>query len=498
MSGMGARNTFSSGSIVAAARASEQDVSKLGLLVRHLGRGLTTGPGEPPQRLEGRCRSAAVTMDEPLLLALPDDALLAVLAFLPPRQLLDCRVLCRRLRDLCLHADLWRRVSLTRWRRRCLWRAALRLAPCLRELDLCDTDDLADAAAEVAATACVVAKLSLNVASDRDVAMAATIVEKMSALGGLTGFSLFVNDYYYGTVFDLDPLLAAVNNVSHLTHLEIQNEFESAALLSSCADLEGSPSVKRLSYTSSTEDTLLEALLETHASTLEHLHLDTEHVPVSALKELPKLRSLTCELQPTEDVSGLKALPSLASLDFSWEVSGSPGALELLGEAPHLRKVSVPCSGPKPSAPLVALAASPSARQLESLRILTRSKDVSKHVIAALPKFPSLRDLALIVHSRRLEDFLQAVSPATASSLSMLVLFTAGEVCRHALLHGAAVEGLLGRNPRLHLRVLNSGGCSEEADCEWCRLGCHTDLRAAYAAHCRGEDCPKDCHRWTC
>ncbi|XP_034233208.1 uncharacterized protein LOC117640623 [Thrips palmi] len=123
-------------------------------------------------------------MEQSLLLALPDDALLAVLAFLPPRQLLSCRVLCRRLRDLCLHPDLWRRVRVLRWKDHDLWRSAFRLAPCLRELDI-SGNHLRGAASEVSRTSCVVAKLTLSVATTHEVTFATAIVEKVSALGGL-------------------------------------------------------------------------------------------------------------------------------------------------------------------------------------------------------------------------------------------------------------------------------------------------------------------------
>ncbi|XP_034244700.1 uncharacterized protein LOC117647185 [Thrips palmi] len=46
------------------------------------------------------------------LLDLPDDALLAVLAYLSRAELLGCRVVCRRLRDLCLHRHLWKSAAI--------------------------------------------------------------------------------------------------------------------------------------------------------------------------------------------------------------------------------------------------------------------------------------------------------------------------------------------------------------------------------------------------
>lgn len=62
-------------------------------------------------RLFLAARSASDTM--PSLGALPDDELLHVLSMLTPRELLGCRRVCRRWRDLALHPVLWGRIHLS-------------------------------------------------------------------------------------------------------------------------------------------------------------------------------------------------------------------------------------------------------------------------------------------------------------------------------------------------------------------------------------------------
>ncbi|XP_034231511.1 uncharacterized protein LOC117639745 [Thrips palmi] len=82
------------------------------------------------------------------LLFLSDDTLLAVLAYLPIRELFSLRTVCRRLRDLCVKRDLWRHA---RVEGKGLVRAALALAPCLGLLDVA-VEPLGDIASFVRST----------------------------------------------------------------------------------------------------------------------------------------------------------------------------------------------------------------------------------------------------------------------------------------------------------------------------------------------------------
>lgn len=57
---------------------------------------------------EASAESAAESVESTTLEALPDDAMLAVLSYLSPAQLLEARTVCRRWRRLALHPHLWR------------------------------------------------------------------------------------------------------------------------------------------------------------------------------------------------------------------------------------------------------------------------------------------------------------------------------------------------------------------------------------------------------
>lgn len=92
-----------------------------------------------------------------------------------------------------------------------MWRAALRLAPCLRAMDLCGVD-LQAAASVLSSSTCVVAKLKLDVMKYESEALAAAIIHKISALGGLTELELRI----YNITIREDPLLSTVYGVNHL------------------------------------------------------------------------------------------------------------------------------------------------------------------------------------------------------------------------------------------------------------------------------------------
>ncbi|XP_034231837.1 uncharacterized protein LOC117639910 [Thrips palmi] len=445
-------------------------------------------------------------MDQSLLLALPDDALLAVLAFLPPRELFKCRVLCRRLRDLCLHADLWRRVRLPT----CdpTLRAALRLAPCLREVlwyYLGATAPWAeDEDPELSRSACVVARLKLYVNNMNELRASAAVL-KQSSLGGVKELVLTFFPNYCGaaTRWKTFQLVSAINQVNHLYSLQIKI-FSKDALLEpwfAVVGMVGVSSLKKLSYASPSYDFYLEYLLKTHAATLEDVHLDLTHIPVSSLKLLLNLRTLSFETDSGDDLSELENLPNLSSLKFGLNCTFSTGGLKLLRRAPRLRSVSVPCADPDPTAPLLALAASPSALILETLHLDgLPSSSLLGHMAAALPQFPALRTLSMVISFQYKEvdlaDFVRAVSPTTAPRLTMLALqLTPPEgVCPQAWIHGPSIRDLLQRNPSLHLRALLLP--CYYVNCSWCLWDLRETRQAVLGAHARQAGCPPDCYRW--
>ncbi|XP_034246898.1 uncharacterized protein LOC117648502 [Thrips palmi] len=440
-------------------------------------------------------QSVASTMDQSLL-DLPDDVLLAVLAYLSPVELLACRVLCRRLRDLCLHRELWKTAHVRSVvGDRGVARAALRLAPCLRRVFF---GDLGPISSLVASTECAVTELSVLVRLDTEVAPATAIVQKFATLGGLKSLDLLLGmSLEIDTAYDL---LEAVYRLTCLRELKI----------SVCQNSElGDPrrdgarvrsSLVKLSY-SRFQDPFLELLLTTHGATLEEVALLTgDSLPVNLLAAMPRLRSLTChmsnELVYSHGLSRLETLHLNASDRFF-----TPNALEFFRRAPNLRTVSFSVPRQDPASPLQALAASPSARVLEVLNLRWGAPHLMDLTWLAgfIPRFPSLRSLSLDTSLLRvdLDGLLQSVTPTSAPSLTALRMTSSG--CPHAWLHRSAVQELLTRNARLHLHV--GGDIPRQCSCEWCSRGCHAGLRGtlsrrAMASHRRTAGCPSGCCMW--
>ncbi|XP_034256593.1 uncharacterized protein LOC117654265 isoform X2 [Thrips palmi] len=433
------------------------------------------------------------------LLALPDDALVRVLALLPPRELFRLRLVCRRLRDLSLHPDVWRSVGLSGGDKGLL-QAALRLAPCLREVTLLSSY-LQAAACTIANTKCVVTNLTLFVRTQLDAAWATAIVLRFSTLGGLREISL---DLLGAAPEALPPLLRMVYGVQDLCELTVWILSDTSQLPSFLwSDMEPRPSLTKLKYKGAASDPFLCFLLRTHASTLQHVVLFlADGLPTSLLGSMPRLHSLTC--RPTDDLSQLKSLSNLDTLrlmDPEVQDVPCPGTVDFLLQGPRLRHVvfsfepNCPILG---AALLEALAQSPSAPVLESLFL----DGVQDSLVApSLHRFPSLRALALELDAMPSDDFFRAVSPASTPRLATLQLVPHG--CPHAWLHDPAVQDVLARNAGLHLRLSGPPTLEDDCACRWCLWRCHRDelrthagLQSAFSAHTRRPGCPRDCRRW--
>ncbi|XP_034231825.1 uncharacterized protein LOC117639909 isoform X1 [Thrips palmi] len=435
-------------------------------------------------------------MDESLLLALPEDVLLAVLAHLSARELFGCRVLCRRLRDVCLHPALWRRLSLPAACHKGVVRAALRLAPCLLRVQWTGAD-LDTFASMVSETSCVVEKLFAIVHSPNDVPLATSIVQKLSGLGGLKTLRLVLNGIAADTLL---PLLGTVYTVNDLRVLHIWIDSDPPVTLSSSwCDTGRNPTLRELMYSAPTVDSFLEVLLVTHAATLEKVILSkVGSVPVHLLNVMPRLRSLSCP--PNEALVQL-AVPTLREVTFrAMHMKAYPaGALAFL-EASQLGDVTLFLSKESPAAPVQALARSRSAHLVRKLN-LRWTPHVLDLVAPSLPCFVALQDLT--VDSEPTNGFLQAVTPASLPCLTKLVVNCFGP-CTHAWLHDPATQDVLIRNPRLHLRLSDVAVVPtlDVCTCPWCRWGCHSQLwttrhglGSAFSSHSREPGCPADCYQ---
>lgn len=300
-----------------------------------------------------------------------DDVLLAVLSYLNPRELLSCRTVCRRLRGLCLHKDLWRHVVVGSWHKSgeaAAPPAALKLAPCLGLVrgggDI--VEPISTLAHFVAGSACVVAGLTLTIWNLHEIAPATAVILKHAAQGGLKNLSLAIA-YLEGE--DVTTLLKAAYNTHGLERLCIQGKH----LPDTWCEKEVLPCLSELVYVSERMDPFLLLLLKTHAATLEEVFLlgMEEDIPVSLLASMPSLRRLQCS--PSEDMPLLLSLPlQVVALQVPSDEPFPEGALKFLGQASQLRSVSFYggfsfgfCENP--GAVLQALSTSFSARLLETL-----------------------------------------------------------------------------------------------------------------------------------
>ncbi|XP_034240658.1 uncharacterized protein LOC117644950 [Thrips palmi] len=424
-------------------------------------------------------------MDESQLLSLPDDALLAVLAFLPSRELFSLRVLCRRLRDMCLHPDLWRRRALrdveyldgNDYEQEVgLLRAVLRLVPCIGRLAGC-VEDFAFMVSMVPTTSCVIAELAFTIYENE--ALATKILHTVHSLGGLKTLDVYLN-------LDLSTACTEVLNticsLQGLRELKICFGDSETLLLGPCLGLEVEPSLTKLRYfemissqrSGGGSDPFLISFLETHAATLEEVDLPgfIDEVVCSLLGKLPKLRSLAC--------------------------SPDPVALDFVRQSSQLRSVLFYTSELS-SAALQALTESRSASLLEAVGVSSLGFDPDLMALAGcLPRFPVLRELSL--KAAPTVDFLRALTPTSAPRLTKLSL-RCDKKCLQAWLHDIPIQDLLQRNPRLHLQVWKSYGCSEEyacrsstrCDCSFCEKEKSRGRRSWFSLHRRTADCPPGC-----
>ncbi|XP_034253481.1 uncharacterized protein LOC117652571 [Thrips palmi] len=431
-------------------------------------------------------------MDKFTLLSLPDDVLLAVLAHLPARELFSCRVVCVRLRDLCLHRELWRTV---RVRDSGVVRAALRLAPCIGEVWLSWANPLAPLPRP--RTACVVEELHVSVEARRDVPLAVNTVQHLGAGGGVRKLDISME---FIPAKKMMPLLKAVCGIKGLQELTVDVRYsdEPAAFF---RQQQAEPSLTKLVYQSQSADPFLVLLLKTHAATLQEVRLaGLQDLPAALLAGVPGLRTLHCA--PRDDLPLLLTLANLQSIvltDLKRNVT-PPGARDFLAQASHLRSVALHLTPAVSKSLLLALGRSRSAGLVESIVVATVLDLALEDLVVVLRRFPSLRSFDTLYLSA--DSLLKAISPESAPSLTTLSVVPRAS-CLHSSIHQDAVLDLLLRNPRLHLRlypptVLHLDVCP----CEWCVKGCHKELKApfgllrlAFSSHRRGAGCPRGCYQ---
>ncbi|XP_034231764.1 uncharacterized protein LOC117639899 isoform X3 [Thrips palmi] len=307
------------------------------------------------------------------LATLPEDELLRVLGFLGTKELLQCRAVCRRLRDLALHPSLWRSRSLGSLITRIhieLVATTLRLAPCLDKLYL--RMDMRAHPHEfgtlLVSTNCAIRCLGVSMSLSNGL-YTAMALERQAALGRLNAVTVTLCRDYTGDSYDdsskysseLRLLLNKILHTQGLASVEVKvsgypgiETFpqELCLLKAAKGDVHVPPSLRRLVYEPGLDDEAnLTSYLQWHASTLQsvnaclqtrrncalsfvswpdnsylqrvvHFSTDHPHAAVTPLLcSLPHLRELQCGF--LENMPALLQCSELKSLHLFVNVDDS-------------------------------------------------------------------------------------------------------------------------------------------------------------------------------
>ncbi|XP_052120227.1 uncharacterized protein LOC113206979 isoform X2 [Frankliniella occidentalis] len=251
---------------------------------------------------------------------LPDDALLEVLLWLPPEDLLACRLVCKRLGTLAMHPHVWRRKCCSVSAASCAC-PVLRLAPCLGLLQV--TLPLKNCL-HLYTTRCAVSRLDLLV--DKYMKDAALIIHRQSFLLRLKSVTVTLGQYRVGQYLTFDAgvaiLFTTLASTCGLTYLKVRAEFGSGL---------------SFDMTQSLQSIAVPSSIKTFIFEVGHALSQTYIVRRAALWALALL-------------SVLPRLPALQELSLDWHTD------ELLRginptTAPALRILSLHCGAVRPCTP---------------------------------------------------------------------------------------------------------------------------------------------------
>ncbi|XP_052127440.1 uncharacterized protein LOC127750277 isoform X4 [Frankliniella occidentalis] len=395
---------------------------------------------------------------------LPDDAVVEVLRHLGDEDLLKCRLVCRRLRDLVMLPSVWRHVRVET--PSCL---VLCRMPRLASLRV----DVIGGCNHLLTTSCAVRELVLyckdDDAEDSDRKM--QIMVAQASLGQLKRLKLDL-DYFYSGALLPSVWLRTIASVSGLEFLEVGVD----APLGNGYSIQPAhmaSSLKTFLCTAHNDiDVFVNCILATHAATLEEfsamawIHsFDTARL----LSGMPNLRSVSCKILP-----GMDALVECRSLrdlevilDCGWEYDDTDddeirGIVELLRRANQLRSVCLSRETHTEEvidfiAEMVEALGSSGQMGVEKLFIgLSFASEPDVHLpvqmslLGALPMLPALRELKVDWES---DELLQAITPETAPSLRSLSITTPLMTRIEDWLLKTSTRRLLTQNPSLHVRA---------------------------------------------
>ncbi|XP_026272803.2 uncharacterized protein LOC113202668 [Frankliniella occidentalis] len=412
---------------------------------------------------------------------LPDDVIVVVLQYLPVKDVLDCRLACKRLCILALHWDVWRHRSLEDDNPHA--GAVLHLAPCLDKLTV--TGRVPTLA--VTSTRCAVAGLKLHGGAALDAPEYALAVRNQESLGRLRRLELETTSI---GLRHADALVRTVASCSFLESIDVVGwlpDVTHPVVL-------GPPRPSLTNFRcplNSHSISFVDTILAGHAATLEKVDLldvytseETRTRTANLLGAMPRLRSLRCSdrLWGLQDVAECKTLTRVHIMIHGDVYGKVETVAKLLRRAKQLRSVHLEngrsseyCSV---SAVLVEALASAGRFHLEEL-LLEEFDDV-RPLLRALPSLPALRHLDLYADSAEEpnDELLESITPATAPALRLLEIGEVTQRCPHAWIHGAAVKATLAENPSLHILLwyTNRDKCVPQ-DCEACVTGCHREIK---------------------
>lgn len=493
------------------------------------------------QRQEGLLDSAPPTVDlqgtgehhtEMTLATLPEDELLRVLRCLETRQLLLCRGVCRRLRDLALHPSLWRSRSLDLGITASveLVAATLRLAPCLRtlSLDMGSQDLYVRLGTLLVSTNCAIGRLKLELAA-RGGLFAAMILVRQAALGRLNAVSVTLRPTeHVDSSVELRLLLDQLLHTPGLTSVQVKYLFDSfhfekfpdQPCLPKAAkcDVPVPASLRRLVYDPAFKDGNMTFYLRWHADTLQVVHLGAVHPHAGVtplLCSLPHLRDLQCAL--LENMPALLQCPKLKSLNLVLNVDKStrpllPGVQQFIRMAvTRLETLTLKYPSGDVCADAVNLVlsiAGPSQGAQPALRKFSLDYEDG---LAWVPQ-PQLPPLAAVLHRLRnlvtldlcgphTPSFLDAMDGKVLPSLQRLCVYLVeddwGGGCPHEWAHAEEARALLRRYPRLHLQLDTNhpSAADDDEPCTFCsENNCHDFDNSTHTlfSHPVGEHCSQD------
>ncbi|XP_026285045.1 uncharacterized protein LOC113211025 [Frankliniella occidentalis] len=418
---------------------------------------------------------------------LPADVLVAVMQFLPVKDVLACRLVCKELADLALCGDVWRHRQLAGDHSRAS--AVLRLAPRLDEVFVHRRTLLA-----MTTTKCAVSKLTLladlswfycSARHDARFPLYAEAVRNQEALGRLRQLTLRSDMRLMNQKkIKADVLVSALATCSGLKKLTIDTVELQTDKPVTAGPIRPSLEFFRCRATDDNSVSFVNTMLAGHGATLEEVDIISsgplwfkkpvdwaDASPAHLLAAMPNLRTLRCDMT----MPGLEAVAACTTLRALWlgacesewgdGVAAIEGASELLRRADQLREVGLDrrCEAfslsPDVGRTLLEALASSGKSQVERLSLVA-FLDV-RPLLSALPSLPALRTLAVVN-----TDFLE----------ELMEFPPEGIPCIHSWIHSDEVKAALLSNPSLHILLQGRYDCDQE-DCESCQRYCHQEIK---------------------